>query len=121
MEWFFFLFMGALWFFALFLARERLTIARILLFAGTSIIFGLMISTGISFPSGSVSTTAGSTTTQVLTYTTYTAALSGANSFPPLFGLSWILIVLGILGLIYGFIEIYRMVFAPKDATVKWL
>lgn len=121
MEWFFFLFMGALWFFSLFLAREKLTIARIALFAGASIIFGLLLSTGISFPSGSTSTISGSTTTQTLTYTTYTATLSGANSFPPLYGLSWLLIILGILGLIYLFLEVYRIIFAPQDTTVRWM
>lgn len=121
MEWFFFLFMGILWFFSLFLAREKISIARIALFSGTCLIFGLLLSTGISFPNGSTTTTSGSTTTQVLTYVTYMAKVSGANAFPPLFGLSWILIILGILGLIYLFLEVYRSIFAPTDQTMKWM
>lgn len=121
MEWFFFLFMLAGWFFSLFLIREKYTIARLVMFAGASLLLGLMLSTGISFPNGTSSTTVGSTTTQSIQYVVYTAQLSGANSFPVLFGLSWLLIVLGILALIYAFIEIYRMVFAPNDRVIKWI
>lgn len=112
--------MGALWFFSLFLAREKYTIARTALFVGASLIFGLLLSTGISYPTGKTITTVGATTTETITYTVYTATVNGANAFPPLFGLFWILIIIGVLGLIYLFLEIYRAVFAPSDQPVKW-
>lgn len=120
MEWFFFLFMAALWFYSLFQARQEFTLARTALFVGVSLIFGLMLSTGISFPNGFTSTTVGSTTTQVVSYTVYTATLSGANAFPPLFGLSWLLIILGVLGLIYLFWQTFQQVMNPEAKPIRW-
>lgn len=99
----------------MFLVREKYTLARLALFAGTSLILGLFLTTGISFPSGSTFTTVGNVTTQTVTYVTYTAALSGANSFPPLYGLAWLLVVLGILGLIFLFRDIFMTIFYPKE------
>jgi len=120
MDWFVFLFMGGLWFFALFQARQEFTMARTALFVGVSIIFGLMLSTGINFPSGTVSTTAGATTTQVVTYTLYTATIDGSNAFPPLFGLSWLLIILGVLGLLYLFVQVFQTAFTPDKKPIRW-
>lgn len=119
MDWFVFLFTLPLWFFSLFLVREKYTLARIVFFAGSSLLFGLLLSTGVSFPSGQTITTIGATTTALVSFTTYTATLDGVNSFPLLWGASWLLIVLGILSLIYSFIEIYRYIFAPKDKQIR--
>lgn len=111
--------MGGLFFFALYLVREKYSIARLALFAGISLILGLMMSTGISFPNGSTSTVVGATTTQTVQYVTYTATLSGANSFPPLFGFSWLLVILGILGLLFTLIEVFRFIFTPKEKQAR--
>lgn len=121
MEWFFFLFMGAMFFISLYWVREKYTIARLFLFTVESLLFGLLLSTGISFPNGTTSVVSGATTTQTVNYIVYTATLTGTNSFPVLFGLSWILIVLGILGLIYSLVEVFRYIFTPNEKQIQLL
>lgn len=100
---------------AMFLVREKYTLARLALFAGVSLLLGLFLTTGISFPNGSTFVTTGATTVQTPNYLTYTAELSGPNSFPPLYGLAWLLVVLGVLGLIFLFRDTYLTIFAPKE------
>lgn len=121
MEWFFFLFMGATFFISLYWVREKYTIFRLFLFSSVTLLFGLLMLSGISFPSGSTSTVSGSVTTQVVTYTTYTASLTGTNSFPVLYGLSWALMLSGFLGLVYTLIEVFRWVYSPSEKPVRML
>lgn len=119
MEWFFFLFVGLLFFISIFLIREKYTIFRLFLFTSISLLFGLLLFTGINFPSGTTSTIVGSTITQTTTYTTYLASLDGANSFPLLYGLAWVLVLLGVFGLLYSLIEVFRWIFYPNERQIK--
>lgn len=121
MEWFFFLLMGGIFFISLYWIREKYTIFRLFLFASTTLLFGLLLTSGINFPSGTSIVTVGATTTQTTTYTTYTAELSGTNSFPILYGISWGMIITGILGLLYSLLEVFRWVYAPNDKPVRML
>jgi hypothetical protein len=105
MDWFVFLFTGILWVFFFNFAIQKATAFRSFIYSGLSLVYGVMFSTGISWPSGMSITTAGNTTTQTLTFTTYLPTLSGTNSFPILFAIQWGLILLGIIGLLYTFIK----------------
>ena len=118
MEWFFFIIGAIFWSFLFYLVRENPnSAARIALFSFINIIFGVMMLSGVNYPSGSTIVTSGSTVTQTITYTTYEAALSGTNNFPLLYGLAWGTIVLGIILLFYTIVAAYNQIFNPKAST----
>lgn len=113
MEWFYFLISTLIWIFFFYLVRENSQSApRITLFAFITIIFGIMLLSGVNFPSGSTVTTAGSVSTQIITYTTYNASLSqGTNNFALLWGVAWGVIVMGIILLFYAIVMGYNQLF----------
>lgn len=118
MEWFSFIIGATFWAFLFYLVRENpRSAARIGLFSFINIIFGVMMLSGINYPTGSTIVTTGSTMVQTIVYTTYTAELSGANSFPLLYGFAWGTIVLGIVLLFYTIIAAYNQIFSPKAST----
>lgn len=119
MEWFFFLFTTILWLFLFYLVRENSSYIRIFPFSIITLVFGVLLSSGINFPSGFTSTTVGATVTQTITYTTYNALLDpGVNNFAILWALSWGLIVFGIATLIFSFVKAYQTLIEPQKGSL---
>lgn len=108
MQWIIFLLLVFAWFFFLALARENSSWIRKTLYVFFTFTLGTqLLFSGIDFPNGTVSTISGSVTTQTVNYVNYTAALSGANSQPVLWGLGWGLTLYGIFGLVLVFVEVF--------------
>ena len=106
MEWFIFLLTAFIWLFSLGLARENQTIFRKSLFTFMTFILGFsLLFSGLSVPNGSSSVVSGSTTTQTIQYLTYTATTSGSNSSPILWGLGWVMTIIGIFGLVFLMVD----------------
>lgn len=99
MQWFMFLVTLFGWLILFSLAREKNTFVRNMVFFMGNLILGASLASGIEWPSGLTSVTVGTTTTHTFTYTLYTAATSGANAFPLIFGLMWAFILWGAIGM----------------------
>lgn len=118
MEWLVFLLTIFAWFFSLVLARENPTFFRKGLFAFVTLSFGFgLLLTGVDFPNGFTTSTSGGITSQVVQYINYVptcenvfspgngTCVNGSTGVPILFGFSWALSLLGILGLLFVFVD----------------